>query len=211
MTQEDVLQKVNEICSEKSYTSETLTDEFKQKFSDFFSKKYAEDTAVDSEGVLDDIKFNLSTAFSAASRGITAKTNAFSAKVAEYERQIEELRKTAVKDTDTTKPTAISKELQDQLDELKEFKNEQYKRDKRKSILTIAKEGIRKDLHRSFESFAKDCEVSLKTDEKEQANALVARFQEIFKDSIGDIKPYAPKQAAQYEADLIKSVKKIEL
>ena len=40
MTKEEVLQKANEYCTEKAYTSETLTDDFKDKFSDFFSKKY---------------------------------------------------------------------------------------------------------------------------------------------------------------------------
>lgn len=38
MTKEDVLQKVNDYCNEKSYTNETLTDDFKDKFSDFFAK-----------------------------------------------------------------------------------------------------------------------------------------------------------------------------
>ena len=33
MTKEEVLQKANDYCTEKAYTSETLTDDFKDKFS----------------------------------------------------------------------------------------------------------------------------------------------------------------------------------
>ena len=60
MTKEDVLQKANDYCTEKSYT-ETLTDEFKDKFSDFFSKKY-QDTDAEDETMIADLKFNLDTA-----------------------------------------------------------------------------------------------------------------------------------------------------
>ena len=48
MTTEEVLQKVNDYCSEKSYTSETLTDEFKSQFADFFVKKNGE-SSIDDE------------------------------------------------------------------------------------------------------------------------------------------------------------------
>ena len=90
MTKEEVLQKANEYCSEKGYTTETLTDEFKDKFSDFFAKKYAEQSA-DDETALADLQFNLNTAFSATSKGITMKQKGFEEKENDYKRQIEEL------------------------------------------------------------------------------------------------------------------------
>ena len=80
MTKEEVLQKVNDYCNEKSYTEETLTSEFKDKFSEFFAKKYSEETAIDAEGILEDIKFNINTAFSATSKGLTSKQKAFETK-----------------------------------------------------------------------------------------------------------------------------------
>jgi len=92
MTKEEVLQKANEYCSEKGYTNETLTDEFKEKFSDFFSKKYQETDAND-ESMLEDLHFNLNTAFSATSKGVTSKQKAFEEKENEYLSQIEELNK----------------------------------------------------------------------------------------------------------------------
>ena len=45
MTKEEVLQKVNDYCNEKSYTNATLTDGFKDKFSEHFAKRYAETSA----------------------------------------------------------------------------------------------------------------------------------------------------------------------
>jgi hypothetical protein len=39
----------------------------------------------------------------------------------------------------------------------------------------------------------------------------VSRFQEIFKDTIGDTKPLAPKTVEAFENEILGSVKKIEL
>lgn len=190
MTKEDVLQKANEYCTEKAYTNETLTDEFKDKFSDFFSKKYP-DAAIDDESALSDLKFNLDTAFSATSKGVTAKQKAFEERESEFKRQIEELnKKLGEKDG---KAVEIPKELQEQIEELKAFRNAEAQKVKFKEVMRIAKDGIRQDLHQSFERFAETATVDIEKDSKEQAEALVARFQDIFKDTIGDIKPFAPK------------------
>ena len=92
MTKEDVLQKVNDYCSEKSYTSETLTDEFKSQFSDFFVKRH-QDGDINDEGIISELQFNLNTAFSATSKGITLKAKTFEQKESDYKRQIAELSK----------------------------------------------------------------------------------------------------------------------
>ncbi len=210
MTKEEVLQKVNDYCNEKSYTEETLTGDFKDKFSEFFAKKYDEGTAIDADGILDDIKFNINTAFSATSKGLTSKQKAFETKENEYKNQIAELNKKLGKNTEP-KPFEISKELQDQIDELKAYKNEEAKKSKFKSIVEIAKKKVRGDLHNSFEKYAKTYNVSLDKDDAEQADSIVKSFQEIFKDSIGDIRPYTPKQIQQQEDDIINGVKKVEL
>lgn len=192
MTKEDVLQKANEYCTEKAYTSETLTDEFKDKFSDFFSKKYP-DAAIDDESALSDLKFNLDTAFSATSKGVTAKQKAFEERESELKRQIEELNKKLGGKHD--KEVEIPKELQEQIEELKALRNAEAQKVKFKEVMRIAKDGIRQDLHQSFERYAETATVDIKKDSKEQAEALVARFQAIFKDTIGDIKPFAPKSS----------------
>lgn len=208
MTKEEVLQKANDYCTEKSYT-ETLTDEFKDKFSDFFAKKYPE-TDADDEAMIADLKFNLDTAFSATSKGITLKQKAFEEKENEYKTQIEELNKKIGK---TRKPEelVIPKEIQKQLDELKRYKDDAARKAKFKDIIEIAKKSIRQDLHKSFETFAADADVSLEKEDKEQAKSLVTRFQEIFRDSIGDIKPLAPQQTRKRDEEVLSSIGRIKV
>jgi hypothetical protein len=203
------LQKANEYCTEKAYTSETLTDDFKDKFSDFFSKKYP-DTADDDETMLADLRFNLDTAFSATSKGVTAKQKAFEEKENEFKRQIDELSKKLEKKP-KEKQVEIPKELQDKLDELEKFKDAQRKQDKYKAVLALAKKGVREDLHKSFENYAADFAVNLDETDEEQAKKLTTRFQDIFKDSIGDIKPFAPKQTQKQEKEFLESLPKVKV
>ena len=209
MTKEEVLQKANDYCTEKAYTSETLTDDFKDKFSEFFSKKYP-DASDDDETMLADLKFNLDTAFSATSKGVTAKQKAFDEKENEFKRQIDELSKKLEKKP-KEKQVEIPKELQEKLDELEKFKDAQRRQEKYKSVLALAKKGIREDLHKSFENYATDFAVNLDETDEEQAKKLTTRFQEIFKDSIGDIKPLAPKQTQKQEQEFIESLKKVKV
>ncbi len=213
MTKDEVLQKVNDYCSEKSYTSETLTDDFKDKFADFFAKKYPQEKGIDEDGVIDDIKFNLNTAFSATSKGITVKAKAFETKENDYLRQIEELKK-KVNPTPPapTPPTPeIPKELQDKLDKLEKFEAEARKREKHKEVLALAKKNVRSDLHASFEKYASDYEVNLDEASDEQAKKLTTRFQDIFKDTIGDIKPLAPRQNQKRDEEILGSLPKIKI
>ena len=127
MTKEEVLQKANDYCTEKQYTSETLTDDFKDAFADFFSKKHP-DADPDDEAVIADLQFNLNTAFSATSKGITSKQKAFDEQLNEYKKQIEELNKKLGKKTTTKVEQKISDEVQEQLNELKKFKDEEAKK-----------------------------------------------------------------------------------
>lgn len=206
MTKEEVLQRANEYCSERSYDESTLTTEFKEKFADFFSKKNP-DGDINDEAILADLKFNLDTARSAALRGIASTNQSFEEKENDYKTRIADLeKKLGRKQTEFTVP----KEVQDQLDELRAFKNTEAKKVKFASILNLAKEGIRQDLHKSFEVFAKDLDVDLTKEDKEQADSLVSKFQEIFMDSIGNIKPLSPQQTRQRDADAISSLKRIK-
>lgn len=207
MTKEEVLQKVNYYCTEKQYTSETLTDEFKEKFADFFAKKYPEASA-DDETAMNDLQFNLNTAFSATSKGITAKQKAFSVKESELLKQIEELKKQVDKG-EKPKNVELPKEVQERLERLEQFELAQTEQEKRKKIIDSAKKNIREDLHKTFENYAKDFIVDLKEDVDVQSKKLTDRFQEIFKDSIGDIKPYSPTQRKEMDENIISNVKKV--
>ena len=208
MTKEEVLQRANDYCNERSYDESTLTTEFKDKFADFFSKKYP-DTAIDDESALADLKFNLDTAKSASAKGRTSLQSDWESKENDYKTQIAELNKKLGKKEQPK--FEVPKELQDQLDELKKYKNEEVKKTKFASIMDIAKKGIRQDLHKSFETFANGTNVDLEKTDKEQADALVSRFQEIFKDSIGDIKPLAPQQVRKYDQAVMSGLPRIKV
>ena len=66
-------------------------------------------------------------------------------------------------------------------------------------------------LHKSFETFATGTNVDLEKTDKEQADALVSRFQEIFKDSIGDIKPLAPQQIRKNDEAVLSNLKRLKV
>jgi len=209
MTKEEALQKVNDYCNEKSYTAATLTDGFKDKFAEHFAKRYP-DAAADDETALGDMKFALNSAFSGASTIITDKTKEFETKENGYKSQIAELQK-KIKTPPTIVEPQIPKEVQDQLDELKAFKDAKSKQEKLGNIMRIAKEGIRSDLHASFDKFASDYAVKLDKEDKEQAEGLVAKFKNIFKDSLGDIRPQKPTTDETKDAEIIGSLPKVKI
>lgn len=211
MTKEEVLQRANDYCSERSYDSETLTDEFKDKFADFFAKRH-ESAGIDDEGIMDEIKFNLDTAKSAASRGIASKQTSFSSKESELNRQIEELKKQiANPKQQQQQQLELPKDVQDRLDKLEKFEQQQSKNEKFKSVVALAKQSIRQDLHESFDEFVSGSEVKLDEDDKGQAEVLVQKFQKIFRSTIGDIKPLAPRQIQQQDEDVLSSVKEVKV
>lgn len=215
MTKEDVLQKVNEYCTEKAYTNETLTDEFKEKFSDFFAKKYSEDTDIEADGVFDDIKFNLNTAFSATSKGISQKVKVYEDKENDYKKQIAELTKKTSKTNDgkddDNKRDTLSDELLAKLKKLEQFESEARLNEKFKEVLSLAKKNVREDLHKSLANYAEDFVVNLEETSEAQAKKLTSRFQGIFKDTIGDIKPLAPKQVAKRDEEVLNNLPKIKI
>ena len=209
VTKEMVTESISNYCAERKYGTETLTDGFKEKFSNSFVKKY-EGQDVEEQSVLTDLHFYLDTAFNASLDINKELTSQFSTKETDYKNQIAELNKKLGKKTEP-KPFEIPKELQDQIDELKAYKNEEAKKSKFRSIVDIAKKKVRSDLHNSFEKYAKTYSVSLDKDDVEQADDIVKSFQEIFKDSIGDIRPFTPKQIQQQDDDIISGVKPVEL
>lgn len=208
VTKDSVLESINTYCTERKYGSENLTDGFKEKFSNFFVKKY-EGKDVEEAEMVADLHFNLDTAFSASVDINSYLKTSFETKETEYKNQIAELNKKLGRKE--TPKFEVPKELQDQLDELKRYKNEEVKKTKFASIMELAKKGIRQDLHKSFETFATGTNVDLEKSDKEQADALVSRFQEIFKDSIGDIKPLAPQQVRKNDEAVLSGLPRLKV
>ena len=208
MNKEEVLQRANDYCNERSYDKETLTDEFKDKFAEFFAKRH-ESAGIDDEGILDEIKFNLDTAKSAAAKGITLKQTGFNSKESEYKNKIAEL-ESKLKDPKSQQQQQQQFELPDEvknkLAEWEAFKDEKSKQDKRKSILELAKKNVRENLHGSFEKFAENFEVSLDKEDKEQAETLVSKYQSVMQSTLGDIKPLAPRQVQHRDEEAMASI-----
>lgn len=210
MTKDEVLQKANEYCGEKGYNEETLTTEFKDKFADFFSKKH-QDADIGDEDVVKDLEFNLNTAFSAASKGITSKQKAYDELVEQHKRELEELKKKGDGSTKKTKEEPkIPKELQEKLDRLEQFEIDAKRKEKSAEVLALAKKNVRTDLHKSLENYANDFAVTLDEESEEQAKKLTERFQAIFKDSIGSVKPLAPKSSnTKRDEDILAEIPKV--
>ncbi len=207
MTKEEVLQRANDYCNERSYDESTLTAEFKDKFADFFAKRNPEGD-INDEAILSDLKFNIDTARSAALRGISFANKAFETKENDYKKQIAEL--TKPKEEPPT-PTELPEDVKKQLQELEKFKDDAKKREKYKEVVDLAKKSVREDLHKSFEVYAADFAVNLDETTEEQAKRLSNRFQDIFRDSIGEIKPLAPRQTRKQDEEFIGSLPKIKI
>lgn len=212
MTKEEVLQRANDYCNERSYDSETLTDDFKDKFAEFFAKRH-EAAGIDDEGILDEIKFNIDTARSASTKGRAAQQKSFETKENGYKSQIAELNKKIAnpQQQQQQQQFELPEDVKTQLAELQKFKNEEAKKTKFNEIVALAKKDIRDDCLGDFDVFVKDYEVKEDVTVEEQAKRLHSRFQEIFKSKIGDIKPLAPKQVQKQEEEFLDSLPKVKV
>lgn len=210
VTKEQVLESMNTYCTERKYGSESLTDGFKEKFSNFIVKKY-EGKDVEEEDFKADLHFNLDTAFNASVDLKTSLTAQFATKENEYKNQITELNKKIVTPQQPQQKFELPEDVKNQLAELEKFKTEQSKQSKRKEILEMAKANIQPSLHDSFENFIADSEVLLDKDSKEQADALVAKYQKVMQPTYGSIKPLAPRQVQKRDEEILGGIKEVKV
>jgi hypothetical protein len=215
VTKEKVLESMSTYCSDRKYGTETLTltDGFKEKFANFFTKKY-EGKDVEEADLLADLHFNLDTAHSAAVNLKTVLDSDFTTKENNYKNQIAELNKKIAKPKEHQEEPPkfeMPDEVKEQLKELQKFKDEEAKKNKFNEIVNLAKKDIRQDLHGEFDIFIRDYEVKNDVSVEDQAKRLHSRFQEIFKSKIGDIKPLAPKQVQKQEDDFIDALPKVKV
>lgn len=211
VTKEQVLESMNTYCTERKYGSESLTDGFKEKFSNFIVKKY-EGKDVEEEDFKADLHFNLDTAFSASVDLKTSLTAQFATKENEYKNQITELNKKIV--TPQQPPQQqfeLPEDVKSRLAKLEKFEAEQSKQSKLKEILEMAKKNIQPSLHGSFENFIAESEVQLDKDSKEQADALVAKYQKVMQPTYGSIKPLAPRQVQKRDEEILGGIKEVKV
>ena len=210
VTKEQVLESMNTYCTERKYGSESLTDGFKEKFSNFIVKKY-EGKDVEEEDFKADLHFNLDTAFSASVDLKTSLTAQFATKENEYKNQITELNKKIVTPQQPQQQLELPEDVKNRLAKLEKFEEEQSKQSKRKEILEMAKQNIQPSLHGSFENFIADSEVQLDKDSKEQADALVAKYQKVMQPTYGSIKPLAPRQVQKRDEEILGGIKEVKV
>lgn len=212
MTKEEVLQRANEYCNERSYDESTLTSEFKDKFATFFQKKNP-DGDINDESILADLKFALDTAKSASSKGRATLQSEFTTKENDFKSQIEELNKkiNGQQQQQQQQQFEIPEDIKNKLLELERFKDEEAKKNKFNEIVELAKKDIRQDLHEEFDAYVKDFEVKMDVTSDEQAKRLHARFSELFKRRIGDIKPLSPTQETKRDSEFIEKIKKVKI
>lgn len=210
VTKEQVLESMNTYCTERKYGSESLTDGFKEKFSNFIVKKY-EGKDVEEEDFKADLHFNLDTAFSASVDLKTSLTAQFATKENEYKNQITELNKKIVTPQQPQQQLELPEDVKNRLAKLEKFEAEQSKQSKRKEILEMAKQNIQPNLHSSFENFIADSEVQLDKDSKEQADALVAKYQKVMQPTYGSIKPLAPRQVQKRDEEILGGIKEVKV
>ena len=191
-TQAEVLQKVTDYCTEKQYT---LNDSFRSKFSEKFATANAEADITD-ENVLNSIKFNLDTAFSAASQEMKVKDETWKAKEAEYLKQIEELKKVPEgnkgvgKEETITKP-AIPEEYMEYLKYAKELKEKETLAAKKKSIVELASKNFTSAEQKAgFEKFIDTQNIDTTKEASELSEKFAGIYGSIFKETIGENKVY---------------------
>ena len=93
---------------------------------------------------------------------------------------------------------------------MEQFEIDAKRKEKSAEVLALAKKNVRTDLHKSLENYANDFAVTLDEESEEQAKKLTERFQAIFKDSIGSVKPLAPKSSnTKRDEDILAEIPKV--
>lgn len=190
-TKDEVLQKVTDYCTEKQYT---LNEDFRSQYSEKYAANYAE-ADVNNEAVLKDIKFHLDTAFAAASKTAKTEAESWKAKEAEYKKQIDEFKKQNPQETkhkSEKKEVELPDDVKKQLEEFNEFKVKQQKQEKIAKVFNLAKENVREDLHEELKQIMDIMTFNDSDSESEMANKLTAKFTDLWKNKIGNIKPQSP-------------------
>lgn len=206
----EVLQKVNEYCTEKQYAS-TLDKTFVDKFSAKFAEANA---AAKIDDVVNSIRFNLDTAFSAASKGLEKQSTTWKEKENEYLRQIEEFKKQnpqEPKPISEKKEVELPEDVKKQLQEFNEFKVKQQKQEKIAKVFNLAKENVREDLHEELKQVMDIMSFSDSDSESDMANKLTAKFTELWKNRIGNIKPQSSTLDNKKYDELLESVPKVNV
>lgn len=206
-TKAEVLEKVGSYCTEKQYT---LNDDFRSQFSDKFSASNP-DADINDENILNSIKFNLDTAFSAASKGIEAEKKKWETEKTKLNGEIENLKKNqpegkTPKNKVEEKNLELPEDVKKDLNELKTFKEKQLQQEKRAEVLELAKKNVRQDLYENLSTLLDMSTFDYSKDTKDLAKQLNENFTKLYKNNIGDIRPASPETKNKKVSEILDSV-----
>lgn len=206
-TEAEVLEKVGSYCTEKQYT---LNDDFRSQFSDKFSAANPE-ADINDENILNSIKFNLDTAFSAASKGIEAEKKKWETEKTKLNGEIENLKKNqpegkTPKNKVEEKNLELPEDVKKDLNELKTFKEKQLQQEKRAEVLELAKKNVRQDLYENLSTLLDMSTFDYSKDTKDLAKQLNENFTKLYKNNIGDIRPASPETKNKKVSEILDSV-----
>ena len=206
-TESEVLEKVGSYCTEKQYT---LNDDFRSQFSNKFSASNP-DADINDENTLNSIKFNLDTAFSAASKGIEAEKKNWETEKTKLNGEIENLKKNqpewkTPKNKVEEKNLELPEDVKKDLNELKTFKEKQLQQEKRAEVLELAKKNVRQDLYENLSTLLDMSTFDYSKDTKDLAKQLNENFTKLYKNNIVDIRPASPETKNKKVSEILDSV-----
>jgi len=215
-TEKDILQKVNDYCTEKQYT---LDDSFRQKFAEKFNATNADANLEDSKTV-DSIKFNIDTAFAAISKSMEKQAEVWKGKENEFLKQIDELKKNGAKNEppkkqpnpeEKKKEVELPEDVKKQIEDLRKFQAEQQKQEKLAKVLDIAQKTVRADLHPDLKALLSMMQIDYSKSDEDLAKTLSDNFSVLYKNKIGDTRPIAAEDNRKKYADLLKGLPKVKI
>ena len=187
-----------------------MNDDFRSQFSDKFSAANPE-ADINDENILNSIKFNLDTAFSAASKGIEAEKKKWETEKTKLNGEIENLKKNqpegkTPKNKVEEKNLELPEDVKKDLNELKTFKEKQLQQEKRAEVLELAKKNVRQDLYENLSTLLDMSTFDYSKDTKDLAKQLNENFTKLYKNNIGDIRPASPETKNKKVSEILDSV-----
>lgn len=202
---QQVLEKVNQICEEHKFD---LGESFIEKFAEKFAETYS-DVDIEDESLAKALNISISSSGHARKKTFSELTESWNAKEAEYKSKLEALEKatkTGSKGEDRKPEFELPEEYKEKFKLLDQLQQEKKESDARKEILRAAKKDIREDLIENFEKYVSKQNINFEKPASEEAKRLIGDFQEIFRFSVGDTKPFASIGKKASLDDLLKNV-----
>lgn len=205
MEKEEILKQVNDICDTHKFN---LVDANKEKFVDKMIER-TDFTAenFDNDKFKSDLEFMLESSFHFQSGKLAQEAAEWKKKEQDYLKKINQKPKADVE----LPKVELSEDVKSALEEIQNFKNEKLATQKRSEVMKESLKKIREDLHDDFKLFFEDEQIDATKDASELANHYTARFQKLFKNKVGDVKPLSSDSRGNSFMDYLDKKRDIKL